>query len=113
MSESSFFDNPFCTALCHHSDKNSAAINNRYLHFVQKRDLLSLVNDDHVDNNLKEILVYVYFGSIVISRPKNTHTQPLVVYICICIICACVRLCVRVCVCVLRGDGVRFHYTYF
>ena len=28
------------------------------------RGLIALVNENHVDNNLKEILVYVYFGSI-------------------------------------------------
>ena len=42
-----------------HSDKN-----NRYLDFVQTRGLISLVNDNHVENNLKEILVNVYYGSI-------------------------------------------------
>ena len=30
-----------------------------------------MVNDNHVDNNLKEIFVYVNFGSIVNNRPKN------------------------------------------
>ena len=35
------------------------------------RDLISFVNDNHVDNNLKEILVYVYFGSIVNNQPKK------------------------------------------
>ena len=35
------------------------------------RGLISLVNHNHVDNNLKEILVYVYFGSIVNNRSKN------------------------------------------
>ena len=37
------------------------------------RDLISLVNDNHVDNNLKECLVYVhvYFGSIVNTLPKH------------------------------------------
>ena len=34
-------------------------------------DLISLVNVNHMDNNLKEILVYVYFGSIVNHLPKN------------------------------------------
>ena len=52
-------------------DKNSAAINNRYLDFVQTRGLFSLVNDIHVDTNLKEILLYVYFGSILNNRSKN------------------------------------------
>ena len=28
------------------------------------RGLISLVSDNHVGNNLKEILVYVYYGSI-------------------------------------------------
>ena len=32
---------------------------------------ISLVNDNHVDNNLKEILVYVYSGSIVNNRSQN------------------------------------------
>ena len=40
-------------------------MNNLYLDSVQTRALMSLVNDNHVDNNLKEILVYVYLGSIV------------------------------------------------
>ena len=35
------------------------------------RGLISLVNDNHADINLKEILVYVYFDSIVNSRPKE------------------------------------------
>ena len=29
-----------------------------------------MLNDNHVDNNLKEILVYVYYGSFVNNRPK-------------------------------------------
>ena len=33
--------------------------------------LISLVNDNHMDNSLKEILVYVYFGSIVNNQPTN------------------------------------------
>ena len=37
--------------------------------------LISLVKDNHVDNNLKEILVYVYFGSIVNNQPKNEKTN--------------------------------------
>ena len=43
-----------------HSDKNTAAINNCFLDFVQTRDLILLLNDIHVDNNLTEILVYVH-----------------------------------------------------
>ena len=34
------------------------------------RGLISLVTDNHVDNILKEILVYVYLGWIVKSRLK-------------------------------------------
>ena len=33
--------------------------------------MISLVNDNHMDNNLKEILVYVYLGSIVNNEPKH------------------------------------------
>ena len=33
--------------------------------------LISLVNDNHVDNNLKKILVYVYFRLIVNDRSKK------------------------------------------
>ena len=49
-----------------HGDKNSVAINNRYLDLVD-----SLVNYNHVDNNLKKILVYIYFGTIANNRPKK------------------------------------------
>ena len=38
-----------------------------------------LVNDNPVDNNLKGILVYVYFGSIVNNRPKNSFLYVLYV----------------------------------
>ena len=34
-------------------------------------DLITLVNDNHVDNYLLEILAFVYYGSIVNIRPKN------------------------------------------
>ena len=42
-------------------DKNSVAVNNRYL------DLITLVNDNLVDNSyyLMENLAFVYYGSIV------------------------------------------------
>ena len=52
------------------------AINNRYLDFVQTRGLFLLVNDNHTDKNLKENLMYVYFGSIVKNRPNKSikHT---------------------------------------
>ena len=35
------------------------------------RGLITLVSDNHVDNYLKEILAFVYYGSIVNNRPKN------------------------------------------
>ena len=80
MFQSRFTDNNFSTE-CRDATatkkkkkkKNSAAIINRYLDFVQKRGLISLVNDYHVDNSLKESLVYKYFGSIVNNRSKNGH----------------------------------------
>ena len=62
MSSPGFTDNTIYTAVWRHSDKNSAAINNRHLDFAQTRDLISLVNDNHVDNNHKENLVYVCYG---------------------------------------------------
>ena len=63
--------NPLSTALWHHSDTNSAAINNRYLDFVQASGWISLVNDNHVDTYLKEIFAFVYYRSIVNNRSKN------------------------------------------
>ena len=58
------------------------AINNTYLDFVETHGLISLVNYNHVDNNLKEILVYVHFGSIVNNQPKNDHGHfPIYLYI--------------------------------
>ena len=57
--------------LWRHSETISAVFNNHYLDFVQTRGLISLVNENHVDNNLKEILVYVYSGWIVNNRPKK------------------------------------------
>ena len=30
-----------------------------------------MVNDNHMDNYLKEILAFVYYDSIVNNRPKN------------------------------------------
>ena len=35
------------------------------------RGLIKLVNDNHVDNYLKDILAFVYYGSIVNNRSKN------------------------------------------
>ena len=37
------------------------------------RGLITSVNDNHVDNCLKEILAFVHYGSIVNSRPKNSR----------------------------------------
>ena len=48
-----FTDNPLYSTLCH-SNKDRAALNNRYLDVVQTRDLISLVNGYHADKNLKE-----------------------------------------------------------
>ena len=45
--------------------------NNRNPGFLLTCSLISLVTDNHVNKNLKEILVYVYFGSIVNNCPKN------------------------------------------
>ena len=50
------------------------AINDGYLDFVQTHGLISLVNDNHMDNNLKEILAYVYHGSVVNNQSKK-HPQ--------------------------------------
>ena len=35
--------------------------------------LITLVSDNHVDNYLKEILAFVYYGSILNNRPKNSE----------------------------------------
>ena len=52
------------------------AINKRYLNFVQTRDFISLVNDNHVDNNVNKILVYAYYDSIVNNRPSPPPSTP-------------------------------------
>ena len=49
--------------------------------------LISLVNDNHVDNYLKEILAFVYYGSIVNNQPNwlcwgLMTRQPLWVILC-------------------------------
>ena len=49
-------------------------MDNRYLDFEETRGLISLINDNHVDNNIKEILVYVNLGSIVNNRPKTSSS---------------------------------------
>ena len=54
------------------------AINNSYLVFIQTRSLISLVHDNHVNNNLKEFLVYVYIYSIVNNWPKNVNVLYLI-----------------------------------
>ena len=65
---------PLYSAQWHHSDKNSAAINNCYLDFVQPRGWISLVDDNHVDKYVKEILTFVHYGSIVNSRLKRLRS---------------------------------------
>ena len=35
------------------------------------RGLITLVNGNHVDNAIKEILAFVYYGSTGNNRPKN------------------------------------------
>ena len=39
--------------------------------YIQTRCFISLVNNNHVNNRLKETLVYVHYGSIVNNRPKK------------------------------------------
>ena len=68
---SCFTDNPLSTALTS-SDKNRAFILFMMLPGIRlTRGLIPLVNDNHVDNYLKEILAFVYYCSIVYNRPKN------------------------------------------
>ena len=50
-----------------HSDVTVTSI----ARYVQTRSLISLVNDNHVGNDLKKSLMFVYFGSIVNIRPKT------------------------------------------
>ena len=71
-----FIDNPLSTALRCHSGKTSAAVNNRSLDFVHPRAWIPLVNVNHVDSYLKEILAFVYYASIVNNRSKNNAKQP-------------------------------------
>ena len=35
--------------------------------------LMTLVNSNHMDKFLKEILTFVYYGSIVNNQPKNNN----------------------------------------
>ena len=37
--------------------------------------LIILVNDNHVDNYLKEILAFVYYGSFVNNRPNKNKIR--------------------------------------
>ena len=40
------------------------------------RGLISFINDNHMENSLKDFSVYVYFGSIVKYRSKiRTHAD--------------------------------------
>ena len=69
-----FTDNLLYIALWRQSDKNSPAVNNRYLDFVQTRDWILLVYDNHVDKNLKDFLcvcMYSSYDSIVNILPKT------------------------------------------
>ena len=43
------------------------------------RGLITLVNDNHVDNYLKKILAFVCYGSIVNSRPKNVTLRNMII----------------------------------
>ena len=58
------------------------AIGNCYLEFLQMCSLISLVLDNHVDNNLKEILLFVYYGVLWCSgkasdsRSRGTGFDP-------------------------------------
>ena len=45
-----FTDNPLLTVLWCHSDKNRVAINKRYLDFHPMCGLITLANDNHMDN---------------------------------------------------------------
>ena len=67
MSQYRFTDNSLSTALLDHSDKTNASIYSRYLEFCLMRSLITLDSDNHVDNYFKEILAFVYYGSIVQS----------------------------------------------
>ena len=40
------------------------------------RSLITLVNDNHADNYLKEHLAFVSYGSIVNNRSNYTGTSP-------------------------------------
>ena len=51
--------------------KKSSATNNRSLDFVQTRSLITLINDNHMDNYRKDILAFVHYGSVVNNQPKN------------------------------------------
>ena len=53
-------NNPLDTTLWHHSDKDSVALNNRYLSFIQTCGMISLLNNKH-DN--KFWCMHMYFGS--------------------------------------------------
>ena len=42
------------------------------------RSLITLVNDNRVDNYLKEMLAFVYHGSIVNNQPKKSNKSLLI-----------------------------------
>ena len=58
------------TLFTRHSDKKSAAINNRYLDFVQTRGLIWLVNDNHVDTTLRK-----FWRLYTNNRPENAKYE--------------------------------------
>ena len=73
----SFTDNQLYKALWHHSDKNRAAIHDHYLDVVQTRGLISLVNNNHMDNHLKEIGFCMLWLNCKQTAPKKTErNQP-------------------------------------
>ena len=37
--------------------------------------MITLVNDNHMDNYLKEMLVFVYYGSIVNNQPNKKNNK--------------------------------------
>ena len=56
------------------------------LDFIQTRGLISLVNDNYVDNNLKEILMYVYLRldcKQSIQKKKNNNNKRIICNMCV------------------------------
>ena len=72
MKALSLCNSPQVLQITRYTALNSAAINYRYLDLIQTRGLIYLVYENHVGYNLKEILLYAYFGSIVNNRFNKT-----------------------------------------